>query len=482
MKLFAPFLIIFFFLYANSFCQSISGDSVYISKALPLLTDSDWQGSIVAITAKDLKDNKVLIDVNGNYNLTPASILKIISTGAAINMLHADYRFKTELGYTGFIHDSVLVGNIIIKGYGDPTLYSKFFSAYYKKYSPFDSLALLLKNKDIKQVRGKIISDASFFDYNLPTSTWIVGDVANYFGASPCALSIFDDEYSLYFNTDDTVSLARLVKISPSHVPIEIINRLQGGKVTGDQSIIYGDMFDSTRMVTGIIPFKSDSFEVRGSLPNPPLVAALTLRNKLKEAGIEITDSVVSRFECDTAEKFQLLLTHYSPTLDKIIQVTNLYSINLFAEHIARLCGYERFKSTTTEMGVLAINRFWKNYTGDMLLYDASGLSRFNAVSTRQFVSVLEYMYTKSRFKKEFYNSLPVAGESGTLLKMFAKTKAKGKLVAKTGTMSNTRSLAGYITTHDKHVIAFTIIVNNCPLPTNVLRQKTEAIILKLFF
>jgi D-alanyl-D-alanine carboxypeptidase/D-alanyl-D-alanine-endopeptidase (penicillin-binding protein 4) len=486
MKLFRLLFFIFPFISSHTFCQNISGDSILISKVLPMLTDSSWQGGIIAITAKDLKDNKVLIDFNGNYKLNPASILKLITTGAALHILGPDFRFKTEIGYTGTIQDSVLNGNIIIKGYGDPTLYSSYFSTYYKKNNPFDSLAILLKNKGIKIVHGKIIGDATFFDYNLPTSTWIVGDIANYFGASPCALSIFDDEYSLYFATADTIAPAHLLSMKPTDIPIEIINQLKGGKVTNDQSIIYGDIFDSTRLVTGFIPLKSDSFEVRGSLPNPPAIAALTLRNKLKEYQIDVNDSVLNRFEYnykpDTSKKFQLLITHYSPTLADIINITNLYSINLFAEHIARLCGYTRYKSTTTEMGALAIHRFWQKYTGNMLLYDASGLSRFNAISTQQFVSVLDYMYTKSSYKKIFYNSLPVAGESGTLTKMFAQSKAKGKIVAKTGTMSNIRSLAGYINTDKKHVIAFTIIVNNCPLPSKLIKQKIEEIILKLFF
>ena len=484
MKIFLAILLVLFF--SSSYNQVFKGDSIYIKKSVSLLTDSNWQGAVVAITAKDLTDNKLMIDYNGSLKLTPASIVKLITTGAALHILSPSFRFKTEFYYSGEIHDSILNGDVIIRGYGDPTLYSRFFKTFYEKNSPFDTLAIILKNRGIKYIKGRIIGDASFFDYNLPTSTWIVGDVANYFGASPCGLNIYNNEYSLYFKTSDTIAPAILKNIYPDNIPIELKNFLKGGKVSNDQSIIYGDLFDSTRIVVGLIPLKSDSFEVRGSIPNPPLLAANFLQEVLEKQGISVADAPAFRMEYnyvnDTTEKKQLIYTHYSPNLSQIINLTNLYSINLFAENIARLCGYEQYKSTTTESGTLAINRFWKNKTGEMLLYDASGLSRFNGVSTQQFVSVLEYMYTKSSYKKVFYNSLDVAGENGTLSKMFLKSKAKGKVIAKTGTMTNIRSLSGYIQTKEKHTIAFTIIVNNCPQSSKWIKEKIEQIILKLFF
>ncbi len=466
--------------------QNMEGDTAYINRLLPIVNDSSWEGAIVGFTAKDLTDDKLLLSYNGDYKLTPASILKLISTSAALHILSPRFQFKTEFYINGNITDSVLNGNIIIKGYGDPTLYSRFFDSYYKKNSPYDSVALLLKKKGIKLINGRIIGDASFYDYNLPTSTWIVGDFANYFGSSPTALNIYNNEYSLYFKTADTIADATLLAMSPQNIPVELTNKVKSAKISDDQSIIYGDMFDSTRIIVGCIPLKSDSFEVRGSIPNPPLTAAIALQIKLKENGIDCQNRPFYRMEYnyipDTSEKNILFYTHYSPNLSDIIYLTNLYSINLFAESIARLCASKQYKSTTTESGTLAINRFWKKTTGNMLLYDASGLSRFNAVSTRQFVSVLEFMYKKSSYKKQFYNSLAVAGENGTLSKMFLNSKAKGKVIAKTGTMTNIRSLAGYINTKNKHIIAFTIIVNNCPQPSKWIKGKIEEMILKLFF
>ncbi len=428
-----------------TFSQVITGDSTYIKKALSLFNDSLWNGSIVAFTAKDISNNKILLDVNGNYKLTPASIVKLITSSAGLSILGSNYRFTTELGYTGNIIDSILYGNIVLKGYGDPTLYSSYFKSYFSKNDPFDSLVTKLLKLGVKVIKGKVIGDATFFQYNLPPSTWVVGDISNYYGASPCALSIYNNEYSLFFSTKDTSKLTKLLNVYPSSVKIELNNKLGTSKnISNDQSIIYGDLFDSTTIIIGMIPFNKDSFEVRGSIRNPAQTAAIELKNKLSKANITINDTTLSYYEYnynqDTSVKFSIIHKHYSPTLNEIVYITNQYSVNLFAEHISRICGWRYYKKTTPEMGNRAISQFWKKYTDEMLIYDGSGLSRFNAVSTQQFIRILEFMYNQSSYKKHFYKSLPVAGETGTLTKMFDKTKAKGKIVAKTGTMSQIRS------------------------------------------
>ncbi|MCX7861407.1 MAG: D-alanyl-D-alanine carboxypeptidase/D-alanyl-D-alanine-endopeptidase [Bacteroidales bacterium] len=480
-------IIVLFLAYNKHFlAQTFTGDSIYIKKIMPLIIDSSWQGSIIAFTAKDITNNKLLVDVNGLYKLNPASIVKLITTGAGLHILGSNYRFKTEFGYTGYIKDSVLFGNIIIKGYGDPTLYSRFFKDYFKKNDPFDSVASKLTRLGVRIVKGKIIGDATFFQYNLPNSTWIVGDVANYYGASPSGLAIYNNEYSLYFSSKDTSRKTNLLNIAPLSVNIELINKVTSANISNDQSIIYGDLFDSTRLIVGNIPFNKDSFEVRGSIGNPALVAATELKKRLQNNNIIINDTVSFRYEynftADTTEIVTIIHQHYSPPLSEIVTLTNLYSINIFAEHIARLCGWQRYKNTTPEMACTAVNRFWQKSTGNMILYDGSGLSRYNAVSTQQFINILEFMYNQSSYKKIFFQSLPIAGESGTLSKFFERTKAKGKVFAKTGTMTHIRSLAGYIQPDKKTTIAFCIIVNNSPLPSNLIKQKMENIILQLFF
>ena len=110
---------------------------------------------------------------------------------------------------------------------------------------------------------------------------------------------------------------------------------------------------------------------------------------------------------------------------------------------------------------------------------DGSGLSRFNGLSAKHLVEILNYMY-KSEHKKIFMQSLPVAGKSGTL-RFFGKgTVAQGKIRAKSGTMTRVKSYAGYVTTKNKSNIGFAIIVNNYNCTSSQMKKKIEGIMIKM--
>lgn len=457
--------------------QTLS-DSLLRKKILNIITDSSWNGAIISIYAKNLKDNSIVFEYNSNLKLNPASCLKIVSTALALQTLTPSYRYKTEFYLEGQQNDSIFDGNLIIKGYGDPTLYSNFFKKYYLQHSPFDTIAEILIKLGIKKINGKIIADASLFGvYNIPNSTWIIGDVSNYYGATVDAINIFDNEYSLYFSTKDSL---KLLSIEPN-IPIDLNINVSPANINSDQSVIYGDIFDSTRIITGLIPANRDTFEVRGSIPNPPLIAARFLYEKLKKYGIDVSNYDVVR---DTSlKKFSnLLYVFYSPPLKDIVYYTNKYSVNLFAEALEKQVALSKYKNPSDEMEITALKRFIKPIAGDIIVYDACGLSRYNAISSGQLVDVLTYMYKNSSYKNVYFNSLPIAGESGTLAKYFRNTKANKKVFAKTGTMSGVKALCGYAEPKKNTIYAFSIIINNYIQPTSWINSKIEEIVLKLFF
>ena len=114
-----------------------------------------------------------------------------------------------------------------------------------------------------------------------------------------------------------------------------------------------------------------------------------------------------------------------------------------------------------------------------MYLYDGSGLSRFNTITTKQLVSILSEM-DKSQHKEVFYNSLAIAGKSGTLSSIAKGTAAEGKIYGKSGYMTNVRSYSGYITTNSNKKIAFAIIVNNYNCSAYEMKKMLEKIMVSL--
>lgn len=158
-----------------------------------------------------------------------------------------------------------------------------------------------------------------------------------------------------------------------------------------------------------------------------------------------------------------LILDSTSPTLQKILDWTLIWSDNLLAERIARLASKAAgntlddegvaltFAQMLTEMGIS---------TSNLVVKDASGLSKENRVTAKQISQLLMILYHDPKFAP-LIKGLPVGGVSGTLQHRFIETapKAVGLVRAKTGTLNGTTNLAGFVQSGD-HEYIFVIIAD----------------------
>ena len=168
--------------------------------------------------------------------------------------------------------------------------------------------------------------------------------------------------------------------------------------------------------------------------------------------------------------------TNYSPALIDIINITNLHSNNFFAESILKQIGYKISNYGSNQNGFDVIKSHWVqeeiNING-LNQFDGSGLSRFDAVSTDFMVDMLKSTAKKKTFDM-FYNSLPSAGETGTLRNMCKGTLAEGNVHAKSGTMTRVKSYSGYVTTKSGEMLAFAIISNNHTSSASAMKKHFE--------
>jgi len=474
------FIVMFFALLQvnNLFAQENFSD-----KLIKFSEDSEISSSLVSFYAIDLNSNEVVGELNPNMLLSPASTMKIVTTSAALEILGADYTFKTKVNYSGNINNGVLNGNLIVKGEGDPCFLSSNFSKHYSSY--FTELIDTIKKLGITKIHGKIIGNSCFYTDNLYPSTWILADVANYYGAAPWALSIFDNEYKVFFKTGENKGdSTKITKIEPYLNFLNIKNFVTTDNVNSDQSIIYGGQFDNYRIVSGNLPLKRENFEVKGSIPSPPYFAALYFKNIFKNNSIIIDDTADYYYEFselfDTINNQNLIFKFNSPPLKDIIYYTNIKSINLYAEHLLRQISLKLIGEASNKNGIIAITNFWKEKTGKFIMYDGSGLSRFNAISAKQIVSIIKYMKNESKNYTYFYNSLPVAGKSGSISGMFKGTYAENNLHAKSGYMSGVRSYAGVVKSKSGKNIAFAIIINNYTSNLSEIKSKIEHLLINL--
>ena len=164
------------------------------------------------------------------------------------------------------------------------------------------------------------------------------------------------------------------------------------------------------------------------------------------------------------------------------VTITNQMSVNWRASKLLRKIGGKVFKSSTTAAGAKAITEFWSSKgvdTKGLFFYDGNGLSRNNAISPKQLVDALNSMRTSPYFQV-FYESLPLAGMTGTLHRAMKGSAAQGRIRAKTGTINNVKSFAGYVHSVSGRKLIFSLIVNDFDCRVKVMKKKLEAVLIKM--
>lgn len=443
--------------------------------------DKDLKGALLSYCVYDYKNDLIIAEQNSHKFMIPASTLKIFATSAALKVFGNNFKFQTKLVYTGKLNKEtgVLDGDLIIIGSGDPTLQSENF---YKT----DSLTLTdkwsqaIKAAGIKEINGKIIGDASAWEHTVP-GNWIWADISNYFGAVPCGLSFMDNKFKVYFNSKEAGSKAEVVKILPESLNSKVkINNTVIAKGTEDEAFIFGDPFGYTKNIAGKIPPNKTNFEIEAALPDPALLCAEYLANSLKKNGIKCKENAAeSNYEKrDSSIKTTLVYTHYSPTLEKIVNVTNITSNNLFAESLLRLLGNGYAYS-----GIEAVKKFLVSKGIDATeinMTDGSGLSRADLVTTSLQATLLGKIQLDNMINKSFYNSLPIAGKQGSMSNIGKGAFIENKMRAKTGYINKARGYSGYITTKTGKELSFSILFNNYSCGAKEAKLKIEKFLIEL--
>ncbi len=164
------------------------------------------------------------------------------------------------------------------------------------------------------------------------------------------------------------------------------------------------------------------------------------------------------------------------------VTITNQMSVNWRASKLLRKIGGKVYNTATTAAGVKAIMDFWTTKgvdTEGMYFYDGNGLSKNNAISPKQLVDALYAMRTSPYFQV-FYESLPLAGMTGTLHRAMKGSAAQGRIRAKTGTISSVKSFAGYVHTVSGRKLVFSLIVNGFSCRVKLMKKKLESVMIRM--
>ncbi len=449
-------------------------DSVLTKEIDRIIAESDSAHARWGVFIASTKDGRVLSSRDGDRRFTPASNMKIFTTAVALDVLGADYRWRTSVySVRPMDANGVVDGDLTLYGRGAPDFDSK-------AKGGLPALVDQLYERGLRRVRGSVIGDESYFRAENYAVGWQWNDLQWYYGAEPSALTIDENSVEVTIAPANKGGSAASIVVNPDDKYVRLTNNTTTGGRDAITSIgIQRGLSSNDLQVWGEFPASGRSFSAFLSVHDPALHAATIFKRLLTARGIQVEGDARSRdFRVAEADRFDPrtaieLANAESAPLAEIVQVTNKESNNLFAELLLRTLGKERGSTVPDpdprrnatrgdDASGAAVVKKWLSDHGiparDLAIHDGSGLSRLDLITPESAVGLL-IAIAKSSAAPAFRNSLPVAGRDGTL-KGRLQTLA-GRVSAKTGYLTYTHALSGYITVDGGEELAFSIICND---------------------
>jgi len=416
----------------------------------PCLSDEQTSVSIVA-----LPSGKIVYAYNTMKPLLAASVTKIITTAAALHYLSPEYRFKTKFLHTGQRKGSVLQGDLIIRAGGDPKLLTK----------DLWSVANQIKASGIRKITGNLIVDAHFFDRYDRAPAWETERSQRAYDAKISALSLNFNSLTIHVQPGSQVGQKLNVWLEPALPYMYIENTaktIKRGRNTISVSRSEPISGQVKIQVKGKLSISVQKKAIYRNVNNPMHYASETFRALLRQAGVSINGQTKIVFTPSTGKE---LYQHLSAPLSLILKELNTFSNNMIAEHLIKTIAAERLGGAGSHAKGLRLTREFLRLSGinlrGVVLKDGSGLSRKNRMTSRAITDLLTTMYSRFDIGPDFMSALRVMGAYGVLSKRLAKSPARGKVRAKTGSLRGVSTLGGYIENQTGQQFAFALFLNN---------------------
>lgn len=449
-----------------------------LAQVLDLLFDSPEFGTArwgVAIIR--LRDGKLIYQRNGDKLFTPASNMKVYTTAVALDLLGADYHWRTSV-YSDAEPDAngIINGDLVLYGRGAPDLSMANRS---ESRNSLEELADALSRRGLKRVHGNVVGDESYFRGDPVGEGWQWNDLQWYFGAEASALSINGNSSDISIMPAVKMDDKPAVVSSDQDGYIKLVNNLATVEKNGKFRIgVHRGLSDNNVVVWGEVPLGARGYGVNLSVHRPALWAARLFARALRSRGITVDGEAGSRdSRVPEQDRFnpngkQELAFVSGKSLAEIVKITNKQSVNLFAELILRTLGRERAALLQPQNNVgrehgdeeagVDIVRLWLSRAGikttELAIHDGSGLSRMNLVTPEATARLLEAI-NRTSSAPVFSDSLPLSGTDGTLAGRLGSLA--GKVKAKTGTLTYDNSLSGYLTDSDGQELVFSVFCND---------------------
>lgn len=430
-----------------------------------LFNDPRFSRALWGVRIESLRDGRVVYARNSEKLVVPASNMKLFTMAATAKRLGWDFTFETRLEAIGTVTDGTLHGDLIIVGGGDPSIDSVAFGP-----APvFEEWADALKKAGIHRVTGRLIGDDNLFDDEGIGPGWAWDYLNDGYAAPSSALSYNENIAIIRIWPGATVGAPARVEVSPAGHGLTVTHTITTGAA------------DSQTTVNQTRGLNSDDVALRGSIAlgratpltrttsvhNPTAFFVAGLQGALAARGIPVRGGIVdvdALTQPLSASGRTVIATRKSQPLSSLGAYFMKESQNFYGETFLKTLGQRFGRGGTTTAGRSVATDTLTSLgipEGSFVMYDGSGLSRYNYVSSDAVVALLKYIWNDEAMRAPFMAALPVGGQDGTLENRMRKTALAGRVQAKTGTISNVRSLSGFVDAPSGERFVFSIIANH---------------------
>lgn len=410
--------------------------------------------SVVVMDASGTQ--RPLLDVRSDVQRNPASVMKLVTTFAALELLGPAYTWDTSVSTDGSIAKGALNGNLYIQGSGDPKLVMERLWLMQRR----------LQDRGVKVIVGDVVLDRSAFQLPPIDPAYFDNEPFRPYNAVPDALLVNYKSMTMSFMPDAAAGVARIAyepAIANMNLPatVPLVNT-KGGCGNWRAALKANFAVAGQIQFAGGYPAACEENSWSVAPAAPESFAPRVFEGMWREAGGKITGQV--RF--GTAPQGAAPLMRFdSPSLTEVVRDINKYSNNVMAQQVFLTLGKQRAGVGTFEGGRQAVAQWWSERMGGMsqpTVDNGAGLSRDARVTAGGLAKMLSVAWT-SNVMPELMASMPIVGVDGTMKK--SKSSAVGGAHLKTGTLRDASAIAGYVNGANGHRWVVVALANSDNAP-----------------
>ena len=436
-----------------------------VSAAQPLpqavasaLTNAGIPASAVALWTQQVGSQKPGIAINASRPMNPASTIKLLTTYSALELLGPAHTWKTEVWADGELKGDVLAGELSLRGGGDPRL----------TVEHLWRLVQAVRARGIREIRGGVVLDRSYFDVTEHDPSRFDSEPLRPYNVGPDGLLVNFKAFRFTFSPDPERKTAR-VSVEPRSTLLEFSANVAlnndscndwrrglqttfsaGGGPRSTRAVFGGNFPATCNERTMNVSLMSHSDYVQGVFTSLWEASGGVISGNWRDGPVPAGS--------------RLVYTHDSPALSEIVRDINKFSNNVMARQLFLTLSAEIDRVPGRSDLSTADIRKWLESKGlampELVIDNGSGLSRKESISAENLGRLLVSAFS-SAVMPEFISSLPLLAVDGTMRRRLKTDSVAGQAHIKTGSLSDVRSIAGYVLDRNGRRHAMVMFVNH---------------------